>query len=67
MIASQERIVEIKKEFFLLVPKLLLGNPIWCEALLCSKASNPSVTFLSPSWSLASMCVPKLELGNERK
>jgi len=37
----------------LLVPKLLLGNKIWCKALLCSKAGNPSVTFL----------IAKLELG----
>jgi hypothetical protein len=51
----------------LLVPKLLLGNLIGCKALLCLAAGYPSVTFLLPSWSLAFWCVPKPELGNERK
>ena len=51
----------------LLVPKLLLGNLLGCKALLCLTAGNPSVTFLLPSWSLASRCVPKPELGNERE
>jgi hypothetical protein len=28
--------------FYLLVPKLLLGNPFDCKALLCLAADNPA-------------------------
>ena len=49
-----------------LVPKLLLGNRLGRKALLGSKTGNLSVTFPLPSWSLASSCIPKQELGNEK-
>jgi hypothetical protein len=51
---------------YLLVPKFLFWNLIGPKALLCLTAGNPSVTFLLPSWSLASRCIPKPELGNEQ-
>ncbi len=49
----------------LLVPKLLLGNPLWRKALLCETAGNPGGDILVAKRSLAPICVPKQELGDE--
>ena len=57
------------RKCFNLVPKLLLGNPLGCKALLCKK--NRWVNLMlplhikAPKRSLGQICVPKQELGNE--
>jgi hypothetical protein len=47
-----------------LVPKLRLGNPTGCKALLCQPYSDNKIITEAPKQSLGHKSVPKRELGN---
>jgi len=64
--AQPRRLCHIKPDFFL-VPKLPLGNPLLCKALLCMTYKKNFLPYCTscPSRAWAKICVPKQELGNE--
>ena len=54
-----------KRNGLFLVPKLPLGNPIACKALLCTQGATPMREVAQARQSLAAKSVPKQEHGDE--
>jgi hypothetical protein len=67
---SWHRLESLCHQAFSLVPKLLLGNPLWRNAPLCEIIRWVSIILLTPlevpKQSLGQIYVPKRELGNEK-